>query len=63
MIDCNEQIKKDAERYRWLRKQHWSDAKIAVVVEPKLNVKLGVVCPSLAFLDEYIDKEIKNSDA
>ena len=42
---------KDAERYRWLREQHWSTDAIAVVLNPKQAVKLGHVCPSDSLLD------------
>lgn len=45
----------DAERYRWLREQHWSTDTIAVVLNPKQAVKLGYVCPSDSLLDETID--------
>ena len=49
---------KDAERYRWLREQHWSTDAIAVVLNPKQAVKLGYVCPSDSLLDETIDAAI-----
>ena len=49
---------KDAERYRWLREQHWSTDTIAVVLNPKQAVKLGYVCPSDSLLDETIDAAI-----
>ena len=52
-------LKKDAERYRWLRQQHWSDGKYAVVMNPTESVKLGSWCPSLEMLDKIIDKEMK----
>lgn len=45
----------DAARYRWLRKQHWNDAAIAVVADPKKNVRLGTYCPSEELLDAAID--------
>lgn len=48
-------MRKDAERYRWLRAQNWSDGLLAVVADPKDAVKLGHDCPSLARLDEQID--------
>ena len=48
----------DAERYRWLREQHWSTDTIAVVLNPKQAVKLGYVCPSDSLLDETIDAAI-----
>lgn len=46
---------KDAERYRWLRAQHWNDSLLAVVADPKDAVKLGHDCPSLDRLDAAID--------
>lgn len=51
----NEVLRKDAERYRWLRFQHWSGNKIAVVLKPKQAVTIGHVCPSLDHLDAEID--------
>lgn len=49
-------IRKDAERYRWLRSQNWSDGLLAVVAYPKYSVKLGHDCPSLERLDQQIDE-------
>ncbi|MEN6402471.1 MAG: hypothetical protein ABFD94_11070 [Armatimonadia bacterium] len=46
---------KNAERYKWLRSQHWSDSRIAVVCEQKKAVKLGWYCPSDLLLDKEID--------
>jgi hypothetical protein len=48
-------VLRDAERYRWLREQHWSDGRIAVVTDPKSNVKLGSRCLSIDLLDLEID--------
>lgn len=48
-------LRKDAERYRWLRQQHWSDSEICVVTNPKQAVMLGHECPSLDRLDAAID--------
>mgnify|MGYP006345400205 FL=1 len=50
-----EAAEKDAERYRWLRAQHWDTGLLAVVADPKDAIKLGYDCPSLARLDEQID--------
>ncbi len=50
-----ERLRADAERYRWLRKQHWSKDDIAVVVNPKKQTRLGAICPSLGLLDDTID--------
>lgn len=48
-------ILRDAERYRWLRAQHWGTSPLAVVVDPKDSVKLGRDCPSKDRLDKAID--------
>lgn len=45
----------DAIRYRWLRKQHWDHSAMAVVSDPKENVRLGTYCPSDDRLDAAID--------
>jgi hypothetical protein len=49
-------LKVDAERYRWLRIQHWNDATMCVVAIPKQAVALGAYCPSERLLDEHIDQ-------
>jgi hypothetical protein len=49
---------KDAARYRWLRQQHWNEADMAVVCDPKKSVKLGFDCPSGERLDDAIDAAI-----
>jgi hypothetical protein len=46
---------KDAERYRWLRQQHWNESALCVVAHPKDAVKLGHSCPSHERLDDAID--------
>lgn len=51
----NERLRKDAERYLWLRKQHWSDSDIAVVVNPKKHTRLGAILPTFELLDDAID--------
>jgi len=51
-------LRKDAERYRWLREQHWSEAEICVVTNPKDAIKLGYYCPSSVRLDSAIDAAI-----
>ncbi len=53
-----ERLRKDAERYRWLREQHWSEAEICVVTNPKDAIKLGYYCPSSVRLDSAIDAAI-----
>ena len=50
-----ERLRADAERYQWLRQQHWSDSDIAVVVSPRKHTGLGAICPSLGLLDDTID--------
>ncbi len=51
-----EAMRKDAERYRWLRAQHWSTSRLAVVCDPRSSIKLGYFAPSEALLDHEIDK-------
>lgn len=53
----------DAARYRKLRAMHWSESPLAVVSAPKQNVKLGAYCPSLALLDEELDKLAESGTA
>ena len=55
----DEQLRKDSERYRWLRSQHWSDGQLSVVVNAKASVRLGANCPSHELLDEAIDSAMK----
>lgn len=52
------EYKRDAERYRLLRKQHWNTSKFAVVCDPKNSIKLGYDSPSLERLDDLIDSEL-----
>jgi len=47
--------KRDAERYRWLRKRHWNDSTLFVVAGHHSLVRLGTDCPSDERLDEAID--------
>lgn len=49
---------RDALRYRWLREQHWSESEVAVILDPKVNVKLGTDCPSGERLDNMIDAKL-----
>ena len=49
----------DAARYRWLRAQRWNESAIAVVVDPKQNVRLGAYCPSEELLDAAVDAAMK----
>ena len=49
----------DAQRYRWLREQHWSNSDICCVNKPKQNVRLGGMCPSGDLLDAVIDAAMR----
>lgn len=53
-------LRKDAERYRWLREQAWNKSELCVVRFPKDAVKLGHVCPSFWRLDSFIDAAIED---
>jgi hypothetical protein len=64
--NCNELVaeyKEDAERYRWLRAQHWTDNTIGAVRNPKEAIKLGYDAPSEVRLDEFIDEAIAKHKA
>lgn len=55
-------LRKDAERYRYLREQHWNNGKLCVVHDVKKDIRyLGCDCPSLERLDAVIDAEIAAS--
>lgn len=58
----NEALRKDAERYRWLRGQNWSQSEMAVVCQPKKAVKLGFDCPSEGRLDSAIDSAMSEGE-
>ncbi len=45
----------DADRYRWLRRQHWEKSNLFVIAGGKSRISLGVDCPSLDRLDAAID--------
>jgi hypothetical protein len=53
-----EALRKDAERYQWLRSQHWEKSELCVVEHPRASIRLGFDCPSLLRLDEIIDAAI-----
>lgn len=57
----DEQLRKNAERYEWLRSQHWSDGQLAVVANAKANVRLGANCPSHELLDAAIDAAMREA--
>lgn len=56
-------LRKDAERYRWLREQDWNTGLLAVVSEPKSAIKLGYDAPSRQRLDEAIDAAVAAAKA
>lgn len=53
-----EAVRKDAERYRWLRLQDWYDSPVAVVANPKEAIKLGHDAPSREQLDALVDSHV-----
>ncbi|CAG4900440.1 hypothetical protein [Paraburkholderia saeva] len=59
--DALEELQRDAERYRWLREQHWNDADMFVVTGSNTRVHLGTYCPSLDLLDIAIDAALQSS--
>jgi len=58
----NERLKADAARYEWLRRQHWSDASMCVVMKPRSAVRLGHDCPAVDRLDAAIDAAMAQGD-
>ena len=52
----------DVKRYQHLRNQHWNNSNLAVVYDPKNNVKIGSFCPSSVLLDDIIDADIKQQE-
>lgn len=50
-----ERLHCDAARYRTLREMDWWQSPLCVVVDPKINVKLGSDCPSRERLDAMVD--------
>ena len=58
-----DELRKDAERYRWLRAQHWSTSSLCVVADPGDAVKLGRTCPSGEYLDIAVDDAMQASGA
>lgn len=60
-LDELSNLRKDAERYRWLREQRWNYGKIAVVTQPKKAIKPGYDAPSFDRLDSIID-DLMESD-
>jgi len=58
-----DELRVDAQRYRWLRSQDWFDGKLCVVRDPKIvfrtGAALGTDCPSGTRLDDAIDAAMK----
>ena len=54
----NGALRKDAERYRWLRIDDWWRSPMCVIRNPKDQAKLGSDCPSSDRLDAAIDAAI-----
>jgi hypothetical protein len=52
-------LKKDAERYRWLRSQHVNFNPLLIVTQEEQRP--GTYCPSGESLDHCIDEYIKGS--
>lgn len=50
-----EKLRKDAERYQWLRMADWWDSPLCAVRNPAKQVKPGSDCPSRDRLDDTID--------
>ncbi len=50
---------KDAERYRWIQSQHWTDHTLTVV-KPR-DVQLGAQTYSTSLLDTAIDAAMKET--
>jgi hypothetical protein len=48
----------DAARYRWLRAQDWFNSSLFVVRPEGRKLLLGMDCPSLFRLDDYIDEQL-----
>jgi len=53
------ELRRDADRYRAIRKLHWHDSEYCFVHNPIENVKLGVMCPSENQLDAIADALIE----
>lgn len=51
----NEALRKDAERYRWIRTADWWRSPVCAISNPKEQAKLGSDCPSGERLDAQID--------
>lgn len=58
MTEDIEQLRRDAERYRWLRSQHWTHDKLVVTRPASLH--LGSLTYTMERLDEAIDKAMQS---
>ncbi len=54
-------LRKDAERYRWLRIADWWNSPLCVIRDPKQQAKPGSDCPSRDRLDEAIDAALQGA--
>lgn len=54
------ELKRDAERYRWLRMADWWDSSVCVIKDPKSQARLGSDCPSRDRLDAAIDAAMQS---
>lgn len=58
----NEALRKDAERYQWLRLADWWRSPICVIRNPKEQAKLGSDCPTGERLDSAVDAAMGNGE-
>lgn len=58
-LECLDEIVRNAQRYMWLREQHWSDETAVVVSNKNDNMPPGLYCYSKSDLDELIDKDMQ----
>ena len=62
LVEENESLRADAERYRWLRTADWWRDPVCVIRNPKEQAKLGSDCPSGERLDAAIDSAISSPE-
>lgn len=62
LIGESEKLRKDAERYRWLRMADWWDSPLCAVRNPAKQVKPGSDCPSRDRLDAAIDSAMQGAN-
>lgn len=56
-----EALRRDAERYRWLRMADWWNSPLCVIRYPKQQAKPGTDCPSRDRLDAAVDDAMQQS--